>query len=166
MLSFGHCMSRGILRAANIQPPQVDPSGCSFQLVPISQHSVLLCAGFPPAAVSMDAFPHQTRPNPGCGAFSCLQAVLENSFILSTEITWGIADPFPGYHHAASQAVGPGSVSHPGFSVSHTQRRSSCVCMEEQSILGAPNVPCVSVKTELEFSFQRDELCQDLLLWT
>ena len=46
------------------------------------------------------------------------------------------------------------------------QRGPGCVCMEDQSILGAPNVPCVSVKTELEFSFQQDELCQGSLLWT
>lgn len=41
-----------------------------------------------------------------------------------------------------------------------------CVCMEDRSTPGAPNVPCVAVKAELEFNFQRDKLCQGSLLWT
>lgn len=83
------------------RPPQAAASSWCLSL---SAPSCCL-QDLPPAAVSMDAFPHQTRADSGCGAFSCLQAVLENSFALSSEITWGVADPFPGYHCAVSQDV-------------------------------------------------------------
>lgn len=106
MLSFGHCVSRGFLGCQHpsplCRPPQAAaPSWCLFL-------SALSCClqDLPPAAVSMDAFPHQTRADSGCGAFSCLQAVLENSLPLSSEITCGVTDSFPGYHCAVRQDVG------------------------------------------------------------
>lgn len=93
--------------AASSRCPSLSAPSCSLQ-------------DLPPATLSTHAFPHQTGPNSGCGAFSCLQAVLEDSFALSTEITWGIADPFPGYRRAVSPAVRPILVSHPDSSIYHS----------------------------------------------
>lgn len=120
LFDFGHCVSRGILGAVNIQLPHAEalrlqhpagahPSALRPALCRICHrlplpwmHSRIRCA------------------NSGCDAFSFLQAVLENSFALSTEVTWGTADPFPGYDCAVSQAVGPSSVSRPDSSISRS----------------------------------------------
>lgn len=92
---------QGIFGAVNIQAPYVDSSWClSLGALSCCLQDLLL------AAVSMDAFPHQTHADSGCAAFSCLQAVLENSLAPSSEITWAVTDSFPGYHCAVSQDVG------------------------------------------------------------
>lgn len=129
------CVQKDSQGCQHPTPSVQNPSGCSTQPVPIPQRSLLLSAGF---AVSMDAFLHQTCAGSGSGAFSCWQAVLENSFILSTKITWGVADPFPGYHYAVS----PSSVSHAGSSLTHGLVGPECVYMGKQNIHGAQCAMC------------------------
>lgn len=82
----------------------------------------------PPAAVSMDAFPHQTRADSGCGAFSCLQAALENSLALSSEIIWGVTDSFLGTSVLSAKMWVLSLVSHPDSPVSHSPVRTQ-VCL-------------------------------------
>jgi len=118
--------------------PRADPSLSAPSCFP---------QGLPPAAVSVDAFPHQTRANSGCGAFSCSQAVLENSFALPAEVAQGIADSL------GTTAVSQSRIQTPPDLIG--QQGPGCVCVEDWGVVGAPSVPRVSVKTELEFSSSR-----------
>lgn len=117
MLSFGYCVPKrdfwGCQHPSPLfRPPQAAASSWCPSL------SALSCClqDLPPAAVSMDAFPHQTRADSGCGAFSCLQAVLENSLALSSEITWGVTIPSLGTTMLSAKTW----VSHPDSPVSHS----------------------------------------------
>lgn len=119
-VSWALCVQEDSWGCQHPTPPWRPPQAAASSRCP--SLSALSCClqDLPPAAVSMDAFPRKTRANSGCAFFCCLQAVLENSFASSAEITWGIADPFPGYHRAASQAVARSSISHPDSPASHS----------------------------------------------
>lgn len=111
---------QGIFGAVSIQAPYVDPSGCSLQVVLVPQCSSCCLQDLPPAAVPMDVFPHQPRADSACGAFSCLQAVLENSSALSVRSLGESLIPSLGTTALSAKMWVLSLVSHPDSPVSHS----------------------------------------------
>lgn len=137
-LSFGCCVSRGILGAVTTQAPHRPPQAAASSLcLSLSAQS---CAprDLPPAAVSMGAFPHQTPAHSSCGAVSCLQTALENSFTLMPEIAWGMLIPSLGTTVLSAWS----HIQTPPYLTA--QWGPGCVCTEDMEYPWCPHcAPCV-----------------------
>lgn len=144
-LSLGHCVSRRILEAVNIQPPHVDP--LRLQL-PAGVRPSALC----PAACRIChqlLFPwmhsHVRHVRTPAVLFSAVcKQCWRTASLHQLRSLGGLLIPSLGTTALPARLwlAAPSHIQTPLHLIA--QRGPRCVCVEDRSILGAPNVPCVS----------------------
>lgn len=119
MLSFGHCVSRGILGAVNIQLPYVDPLRLQLPASPSVLHPAVCRICHQLLFPWMHSHIRHMQTLAAVLSPVCKQC-WRTASLCQLRSLGGLLIPSLGYHCAVSQAAGPSLVSRPDCPVSHS----------------------------------------------